>query len=290
MQIFDETRCELGEGVFWHPERGQVFWFDITRKRLHTRTAEGHRSWEFPEMISAGGWIDHDHLLIASETGLWRFDLRDGSHERLVPIEADDDRTRSNDGGPDPWGGFWLGTMGKKGETGLGTLYRWYRNELRVLRTKMNIPNAIAFDADRSLAYVSDTPTHTVWAYTLDKDGWPEGESRVFLDLSDEGLRPDGGTVDSEGRFWSAPWGLGRVAVYRPAGQFITAEEVPAARSSRPAFGGPDLTTLFVTTAQEGMDAAARRDEPKAGMTFHGSVTVQGRPAVGVPTPRVVIG
>ncbi|MDB6454974.1 SMP-30/gluconolactonase/LRE family protein [Falsirhodobacter sp. 20TX0035] len=287
MQVFDATRCELGEGLLWHPERGQIFWLDIPGQRLHSRTDAGPLSWDLPETVSALGWIDRDRLLLGSETGLLRFDLRDGGWDRLVAIEADDPGTRGNDGSADPWGGFWLGTMGRKGEEGRGALYRWYRGELRVIRKPMTTPNAMAFDTARNRIYVSDTPDHIVWMWTLDAEGWPEGAPQVFLDLSVEELNPDGGVVDTEGRFWSAQFGAGRVACYSPEGEFLRAEPLPASQTSCPAFGGPDLDVLFVTTGQENMTAEERAREPQAGMTFHARLVLDGRPVRGTAAPRV---
>ena len=66
--IFDDRPCALGEGPLWHPLRQQLFWFDITGKRLLTRTAGGPGEWQFDRMVSAAGWINTDELLIASNT------------------------------------------------------------------------------------------------------------------------------------------------------------------------------------------------------------------------------
>ena len=112
-EVFDATPCELGEGPLWHLERNQLFWFDIIGMRLHAREGDETRTWQFGEHVSAAGWIDRDRLLIASETALFSFDLGTGRHETVCPLEADEPRTRSNDGRADPWGGFWIGTMGK---------------------------------------------------------------------------------------------------------------------------------------------------------------------------------
>jgi len=71
--IYDDRPCELGEGPLWHPERQQLFWFDIINKRMMARQGQTRQSWDFDEYVSAAGWVDRDTLLIASETGLWRF-------------------------------------------------------------------------------------------------------------------------------------------------------------------------------------------------------------------------
>ncbi len=125
--IHDDRPCELGEGPLWHPERNQLFWFDILSQRLLTRTAEGPLAWAFPHRVSAAGWVDRDRLLIASEVALSLFDLATGQATPVVSLEADTPATRSNDGRADPQGGFWIGTMGKRAEPGAGAIYRFYR-------------------------------------------------------------------------------------------------------------------------------------------------------------------
>ena len=123
----------------------------------------------------------------------------------------------------------------------------------------------------------NDTPTGQVVRVPLDADGWPEGEPVVWLDLTVKGLNPDGAVFDAEGRFWLAEWGAARVACYGADGHFIEAVGFDAPHTSCPAFGGPDLSTLYCTTALQGMDAAARAANPSAGMTFAAKVKARGQ-------------
>ncbi|WP_170599752.1 SMP-30/gluconolactonase/LRE family protein [Ruegeria arenilitoris] len=277
-QVFDDRPCALGEGPLWHPERQQLFWFDIVNKRLMTRDANGPQSWDFAEHVSAAGWIDRDTLQIASETGLWRFGLETGHKDRIVALEADNPVTRSNDGRADPWGGFWIGTMGKRAEPGAGAIYRFWRGELRQLVPDVTISNAISFAPDRSCAYFCDTATGQVRRWGLNPEtGWPEGDSAVFLDLRAEGLNPDGAVVDAAGSLWVAQWGAARVAAYDAGGTFLRAVPFAAAHTSCPAFGGPDLTTLFCTSAREGLDADTIASHPTNGMTFAAENAGQGQ-------------
>jgi sugar lactone lactonase YvrE len=76
---FDDRACILGEGPLWHPERAQLFWFDIMGKRLMTRTEDGARTWVFDRHVSAAGWVDRETLMVASETDLFRFDIDTGA-------------------------------------------------------------------------------------------------------------------------------------------------------------------------------------------------------------------
>lgn len=262
-------RCDLGEGAFWHPERGAFFWFDITGRTLHSLT----RSWHFPEMVSAMGWIDAARVLIASETRLFMFNLETGVETRVCGLEADNTVTRSNDGRADPMGGFWIGTMGKQAQPGAGAIWRWHGGTLRRLFAGITISNAISFPPDGTSACFTDTASARVMRVALDADGWPRGEPECWLDLSGTGLHPDGAVFDAEGRFWVAQWGAGRVAAYAPDGSRQRVVEVPAAHASCPCFGGDGLRDLYCTTARQGLD----RPGPLDGAAFFARDIAQGQ-------------
>ncbi|MGP1357611.1 SMP-30/gluconolactonase/LRE family protein [Roseicyclus sp.] len=277
VKTFDDRACILGEGPLWHPERGQLFWFDIMGKRLMTREDGAPREWRFDRHVSASGWIDRDTLLIASERDIFRFDLRDGTEERLAPLEAGNAATRSNDGRADPFGGFWIGTMGKNAEKGAGALYRYYRGEVVTLRDGITIPNATCFAPDGRTAYFADTDEHIVWRIPLDGEGWPEGEWQVWLDHRESGINPDGAVVDADGRFWCAEWGGSRVACYSPEGDLIEEIALDVPQPTCPAFGGPDLSTLHVTSARQGLPSDAMDEAPRSGMTLAVATRARGQ-------------
>lgn len=283
--VFDPRPCGLGEGPLWHPQRQALFWFDITACRMLSNGAAGPGEWRFDEMHSAAGWIDRDWLLLASQTGLWRFHLETQTRDKICDLEADNALTRSNDGRADPFGGFWIGTMGKSAEPGAGAIWRWYRGTLRRLFGGITISNAICFAPSNAtgtpsggyLAYFTDTVTGQVQRVGLDDQGWPEGAPETFLDLRAEGLNPDGAVVDADGVFWVAQWGAARVAAYGPDGAFLRAVPFAAPHTSCPAFGGPELGTLFCTSALTGMTAKARAAHPQAGMTFAATGIARGQ-------------
>lgn len=277
MTEFDARPCLLGEGPLWHPERGQLFWFDIRGRKMLSRTGNQIEEWSFDRHVSAAGWVDRDTLLVATETDLLRFDLVSGESHRLVALEEDNCMTRSNDGRADPQGGFWIGTMGKAAEPEAGALYRYYNGALSKLRDGVTIPNAICFSPDGRLAYFADTARHLVWRVALDGEGWPVGEWDVFLDHRESGLRPDGAVIDSAGRFNCAEWGAARVAVYGPDGTFIEAHAVPATQTTCPAFGGPDFKTLHVTTAAIGLSKGALAAAPLSGRVFSMETNIAGQ-------------
>jgi len=276
--VFDDRACLLGEGPLWHPARKQLFWFDIMGRRLLSRGPEGAAlSWSFDRHASAAGWCDDDTLLIATETDLIRFDLATGQEVRLVPLESDNPLTRSNDGRADPQGGFWIGTMGKRAEARAGALYRYHKGVLRQLRADITIPNAICFAPDGSLAHFADTALRIVWRVPLDAEGWPAGEWSVWLDHRESGIDPDGAVIDAQGRFWCAEWGAGRVACHDGAADLVDEIALPVPQPTCPAFGGPDLRTLFVTTARQGLPQDRIDRAPLSGQTLAIGTAVEGQ-------------
>lgn len=263
--VFDPRPCTLGEGALWHPERGQLFWFDILGRRLLSRREGKAYEWAFADPVSAAGWLDEDSLIVASSRALLRFEIATGEAQPIADLEAGNSITRSNDGRADPWGGFWIGTMGLNAEPGAGAIYRFYQGRLHRLYAGLTIPNAICFSPDQSCAYFTDTVTGVIKRQPLDGEGWPIGESDIFVDLRAEGLNPDGAVVDQSGNLWNAQWGASRVACYAPDGTFLHALEIGASQASCPAFGGEDLRQLFVTSAAEGL---AAQSDPLMGQTF----------------------
>lgn len=284
-RVYDRAVASLGEGPLWHPEREQLYWFDIHGSRLLTQENGESREWAFDENVSAAGWVDDTHLLVASETRFLRFNVETGVREDIIALEADVPGNRSNDGRADPWGGFWIGTMSKEEGTPSGTFYRYYRGEVTPMFDGLTIPNACCFSPDRSFALFCDTADNKVMKVTLDpKDGWPVGEPVVWLDLSDQPWGVDGAVIDADGRFWNAQWNGWRVACYDTDGTFLREVPVGGAHSSCPAFGGPDLTTLFVTTA-----GGRVTDADRARSADHGRVFYEEGVAKGQAEHRVIL-
>lgn len=279
--MFDPTPCELGEGALWHDGRQSLFWFDIMNRKLFERTLDGHVSvFEFDHLTSAAAIVDDNSLLVASEIALSILDLETGNLSFVTNLEADDDVTRSNDGRADPFGGFWIGTMGKNAEKGAGSIWRFYRGELKRLYTDLTITNSICFCPKGKTAYFSDTISGQIMSVSLDSEGWPVGTPDVFVDLREHGLNPDGAVTDRDGNLWSAQWGASRVACYSPNGTFLRSVSFPASQTSCPTFGGVEFDTLFVTTAREGLA------EPN---DVDGAVYAAPFTAVGLPSARVIL-
>lgn len=276
-----DSKCALGEGPFWHSDRQQLFFFDINNQQLFAASATGtiETSWSFAENVAAAAIIDLDNLALVTETGLKRFNLQTGEQSLVVPIEADNAGTRGNDSRVHPSGAFWIGTMLKDEDAPGGSLYHYRAGKLSLLRSNASVPNATCFTADGRTAYWADTPTKQILKVQTDPTtGMPIGEWSVFADVSNGRGFPDGAVVDSEGYVWSAKWGGSCVVRHAPDGSIDRIVEVPVSQVTCPAFGGPDLKTLFITTAAKNLSPEQLAAEKVAGGIFAIAVDVPGLP------------
>jgi sugar lactone lactonase YvrE len=266
LTLYDQRSCHLGEGALWHPERGQLFWFDILENKLLSRAGETEQEWSFSSNVSAAGWTGRDTLLIADETRLFELNLTTGTEEFVAHLEPHDPGSRPNDGRADPQGGFWIGTMAKRGNTRPGAIYRYFRGELRMLFANVTVPNAQCFTPDGTTAYFSATRDGKIWRTRLDAQGWPTGEPELLI--HEEGYKIDGMVCAADGTLWNTQYGAGRVVVYAPNGTRRALHNLPASQTTCPAFGGPDLTTLYVTSARQDLSDEVTGAQPAHGQTF----------------------
>ncbi len=144
--------------------------------------------------------------------------------------------------------------MGCYEDAKAGEYYRFYRGEVRKLFACMTTTNAICFARNGSCAYFCDTQIGKIMRQKLaEKDGWPMGDPEIWLDFGDTSWGPDGAVIDTAGNLWNAQWGANRIACYSPEGTLTQTIAFPAVQTSCPAFGGPNLKTLFCTSAAVGL-------------------------------------
>jgi len=277
-----DSQCALGEGPIWHAGRQQLFFFDINEQTLFAATAAGEiaDSWLFNETVAAAAVVDDHTLVLATESGLKEFDLSTGGMNRINEIEADNPVTRTNDSRVHPSGAFWIGTMTKSEEEApVGSVYHYRAGLLTTLKSGIRIPNATCFSPDGRIAYWTDTPTKKIMQVATDPDtGLPVGEWTLFADIEGHRGWPDGAVVDSEGYLWNARWGGSCVVRHAPDGSIDRIIEVPVSQVTCPAFGGPHLKTMFITTASKNLSADQLAAEKVAGGLFAIDVDVAGQP------------
>ena len=271
--------CQLGEGPTYDPASDTLYWFDIVNGLLiEYRSGSGTKAHALGRMATALAVVDGARQLVSTEHGLYMRDAASGALTLHTPVEADNAATRSNDGRVHPCGAFWISTMGKKAEKGAGSIYWFFRGELRRLFADVTIPNSIAFTADGTVAYHTDSATGVLMRSRCDPaTGLPQGEAKVFADRGGGSGDHDGSVVDLDGTLWNARWGEARVDAYSPDGRLVRSVAMPARQPSCPAFYGPRADRLAVTSAWADMDAGQRAADPHAGKTFLIDLPVRGR-------------
>ena len=277
-----EAQAILGEGPAWDAAARRLYWFDIKGRRLHWLTTSGEAgAYELPVRASVATPRRSGGLLIVAEDGLSTFDPGDGSMTLIEPVEALEPGFRSNDGKIDVAGRLWWSVMdddhGKRG----GFLYRKDPGRVSVrMESGIHIANTTCCSPDGRTFYLADSARQTIYAYALDPESGALGERRTFATTRGEAGSPDGSAVDAEGYLWNAQWGGWRLVRYAPDGAIDRIVEVPVEQPSSCCFGGPDLATLYITTARESLSDEALAEQPLAGslLAFEPGVT-------GLPLP-----
>lgn len=274
-----DSKCGLGESPVWSVADQKLWFIDINAPALYrldpaTRQLE---TWPMPSTIGSIAPTADGGLLLARRDGIWRRDPAGKAETLLVPSPLEG--ARFNDGRCDRQGRFWVGGMTDTREPETA-LYRLDGD--RVIRQGLvgaiAISNGLAWSPDGATMYHADTPTHCVHAYDYDVKTAAISNRRLFLDLRTAGERPDGAAVDAAGHYWVALYGAAKVVQFSPAGERLREIRLPAKAPTMPCFGGPDLKTLFITTARQRHDADELAKMPLAGGIFSIRVEIPGMP------------
>ena len=280
MTIALDAGNTLGEGVLWCERSQALYWTDIQRAtlfRLHPASG-ALQSWPMPERLASFALCESEGwLLLALASQLAFFRLADGLLQTLHEIEPGLP-TRCNDGACDRQGRFVFGTMHEPKDGGkqpLGSFWRLHADLSleRLALPQVAISNSIAFSPDGATMYFCDSLSRRIHGCAY---GDTLGTPRLFAALEGVTGEPDGSCVDAEGSLWNAQWGLGRVVRYAPDGTLQQVVPVPARQPTRPAFGGPRLDTLYVTSARVGLTEAELAADPHAGALFQYPTDMRG--------------
>jgi len=263
-----------GEGPVWSAAWGGLRWVDMLAGDVLSLAADGTIGRRHVAAVAAvlrprrgGGAV------IGVERGFALADP-DGTVTLLDPLWTDPG-VRMNEGGCDPDGRFYCGSMAYDKTPGAGSLYRLDPDgTTSVVLTGVTISNGLDWSPDGSLAYYNDTPTGRVDVFDYHRDTGLTGR-RPFVAIPAEAGRPDGLTVDADGGVWVALHGGGAVHRYSPEGKLDEVVEVPTPQVTACTFGGAHLDQLFVTTSREGLADGA---DPLAGALFRAALGVRGRP------------
>ena len=275
----------LGECILWDDVTRCIFWTDMPGQRLyvHDPASGSTDHLDFDEELCSFGLIEEsDKLICAFQSGIAIVERSIRNREWLYRLPGSG-AVRLNDGRVDRQGRFWVGSMV---ENESNSTDQGFSGELYCLDGSgkvcshlqgIAISNSLCWSPEGDVLYFGDSPKREIYAFDFDTRRGTLSNRRVFARTPD-GTVPDGSTVDSDRFVWNAEWGKGRVVRYAPDGTVDTTVQLPVSHITCVAFGGPDLTDLYVTTAKYGLSDEVLREQPQAGDVFVFSTSVRGLP------------
>jgi sugar lactone lactonase YvrE len=271
----------LGETPLWCERTASLLWLDIDAGRLQRfHPASGrHDAFTFDDRFVGTLALTQEtgRVLLGMDLSMSFFDLATGERELLCEVEPPGSDTRLNDGRCDSQGRLWVGSMDNQLHRPHGAFYRVDPDgSTHRLFGDVIVSNTVAMSPTHDRLYFSDTRRFMTWQFDLDMMAGTLSNRRVFVDHSSTRSRPDGACVDCEGYVWIAMFGGGRVVRYAPDGSVDRVVELPVSNPTCVCLGGPDMKTLYITTARKFLDRTQLRAQPLAGALLAIDVPVPG--------------
>jgi sugar lactone lactonase YvrE len=281
VQCIADVHAVLGEGPVWVARESALYWLDIKgRKIFRIDEAGALQSWDTPMRVGSLAPRASGGFIAGTDQGFAHIDPEAGEFEVLHHPEAHLPENRFNDGKVDRHGRFWAGTMDDTEQHVRGTLYRLHLESAGVaVDGEYKVTNGPAFSPSGDIMYHNDSALQVTYAFDLDADG-ELSSKRTFLQFDEGDGYPDGMTVDAEGCLWIAFWDGWCLRRFSPDGELVSKLDMPVARPTSCAFGGPDLDKLFISSASIGLDEQALIMQPNAGGLFMVVPGVKGTPQV----------
>lgn len=257
----------VAEGPHWCAATGTLTWVDISRRTVASLSPDDDLTTiEMPFAVSAAVPCNRGGRVLAGSAGLL---LQDRAHA-LHPLPSPAmDGIRCNDGKCDPAGRFWFGTLGLEGALGLGGLFCLGTDgELTQVEDGFDVCNGLGWSSQGNAFYLVDTIPRALYRYDFDLRTGIVGDRVALVQFTREEGRPDGLAVDDRGGIWCAMWDGWGVQRILPDGSRSERIALPVPRPTSCAFGGPDLTTLYVTTASTGLPDTVAAAAPLSGHLF----------------------
>jgi sugar lactone lactonase YvrE len=273
---------ELGEGVTWDATNRRLISVDILRGRIHLfePRSGARRTITIDQPVGAAVPRQRGGLMLALRDGFATLDLDSESLRFVAHVELDKPGQRMNDGACDPAGRFWAGTMCMQERPGLGSLYRLDRDgTVQTVLAGVGISNGIDWNAGGSRMYYIDSLTQRIDQFDYDLSTGAIENRRTFVNIDPADGCPDGLTVDAEDGIWVALWGGSAIRRYLSDGTLDRVLRLPVTHPTTCAFGGPDLETLYITSATIRLSDEQRQQQPLGGAVIHCRPGVTGRAA-----------
>jgi sugar lactone lactonase YvrE len=282
IELAGAGKATLGEGPIWDGRDGRLFWVDIVEGVINVLTPATSRSRriEVGEQIGCLALTTRpDTLVGALRSGWYWIDVETGAKQLIAasPVAAG---CRFNDGAVDRAGRFWVGSL-EDGETNpVGELYLLALDlSYRTMDQGFLCSNGITWSTDRRWMFFVDSRSDAIYRYRFDDETGRLEDRGLFVDTRNLPGIPDGIEMDSEDTLWCAFWDGAQIVGFGGNGEVRETIAVPAIRPTSLTFGGPDLTTMFITTAAFGLSEREQAAWPASGSVFELARPTPGLPA-----------
>ncbi len=284
-------RAKLGESPVWSGRDSTLYWVDIDGMTIQALSwgQDEPQVWNMPSRPTCVALTaDPDRFVVGMGAGLIEYHAATGQWSELLALETTEG-VRMNDGRPDAAGRMWIGSMDERDDDAVGFpgghLFRVdCDGHADALVDNVATSNGLAFSPDQRTMYWTDTAQQLIWEFDYNVETGAAVNRRIFFDATSLPGKPDGACIDADGGYWLAcvyGWTVVRIT---PNGRLDRTIELPVEKPSMPAFAGPGLDTLVVTSISTGGRRPAAPGQPEAGALLALDVGV-----TGVPEPMCAI-
>ncbi len=271
VEVVLDAAAVIGESPLWSPDEAALYFIDVKAPalfRLHVPSERCNR-WNVTSDLGAFTLLpDFSGALVALRSGLERLNFTTGT---LVPVASapfDPALFRFNEGGCDAAGRFWVGVMFDPADPASpprrGSLHSYTTAEgLQPASDAAELYNGMAWSADGGRMFLSHSNRREIHSFGY-RDG-TLGPKTLFATIPGADGVPDGAALDTQGGYWCALHGGGRLRRFHPDGTVDRDIALPVSQPTMCTFAGSDLDELYVTSATDKLTPAQRREEPLAG-------------------------
>lgn len=279
-----DVRAELGEGAIWDDRAGLLYWVNIAGRTLNRFDPATGRN----TSVSTGEQVTtvvpleaEPNVVVGLENSVAVMNPETGERLVSVPLEEDMPENRCNDGKCGPDGSLYIGTMSTVRRTGSASLYRVAPDyTVQPCFGGVTVSNGIVWNSDETKVYYIDTSSRGIDVIDFDRATGALTNRRQLIAVPPEYGKPDGMTIDTEGRLWVAMFHGACVTVWDPErAELVRKVDIPAKNVTSVAFGGPEMSTLYATTAAIGLAPADQERFPATGAVFAVKTSASGRRA-----------
>lgn len=277
-ELASKLECNVGEGPFWDDIEQKLYFVDIVNKQVKIFTGSNIpvETIQFDQEIGAVFLDQGSQLIVAARDGIFAASRAGVLETLLAPIKLEDTSIRTNDAKCDSTGRMWVGTMAFDFSPGVAALYAFDSKGLKEVVSNLTVSNGIGWSLDKKTMYFIDSPTKRVDIFDFNLEAGELTNRRPFIPLGDLDAFPDGLTMDEDGGVWVALFGGGQVRRFDAGGKLTHIVEIPVKQVTSCCFGGADMSELYITTAQNGMNSDSLIREPLAGSLFRAKTSFIG--------------